>query len=70
MKTISHNFAENQHYIEMMTKKGIVFQTMSGNQAPPNRNCCQSTPHDRTVPIVSIQQLFSSRYWAHHRAFR
>lgn len=72
MKTISHDFPENQYYREMTKKKGIVLHhTVSGDSVAGDIEWWKSTAERVATPIIiardgGIHQLYSSQYWAHH----
>lgn len=64
MKTISHNFLENQYYKETTKKRGIVlYHTMLGNSAANDWR--KSNPEHATAPVIinGIHQLPSFQYW-------
>lgn len=72
MKTISHDFPENQYYKEITPKKGIVLHhTVSGDSVLNDIEWWKSTPERVATPIIiardgGIHQMYSSQYWAHH----
>jgi len=72
MKTINHDFPENQYYKEKTLKKGIVLHhTVSGNSVAGDINWWKSNPEHVATPVIidrkgGVNRLFSSQYWAHH----
>src|SRR5688500_9910554 len=72
MKTINHDFPENQYSKEITAKKGIVLHhTVSADSVSGDIEWWKSTPERVATPIIiardgGIHQLYSSQYWAHH----
>ncbi|MFP9114599.1 N-acetylmuramoyl-L-alanine amidase [Flavobacterium sp. RHBU_3] len=72
MKTISHDFPDNQYYKEVTSKKGVVLHhTVSGDSVSNDIEWWKSSPERVATPIIiardgGIHQLYSSQYWAHH----
>lgn len=72
MKTIIHDFPENQYYKEITVKKGIVLHhTVSGSSVSGDIDWWKSTEERVATPIIisrdgGVHQLYSSQYWAHH----